>query len=58
MLAALQRVGVDAEQAEQAASTVVATRSRSSSASSRTAAGGAANDCRIETGSPALLPGV
>ncbi len=38
--------------------TVVLIRSRSSSASSRTSADGAAKDFRMETGSPALLPGV
>ena len=37
---------------------VVATRSLSASPSSRIASGGAANDLRIETGSPAWLPGV
>ena len=37
---------------------VVAIRSRKSSASSRTAAAGAANDLTIDTGSPAVLPGV
>ena len=36
---------------------VVAIRSRKSSASSRTAAGGAANDLTIEIGRPAVLPG-
>ncbi len=34
------------------------TRSRSSSSSSRAAGSGAANDFRIETGSPAVEPGV
>ena len=37
---------------------VVPMRSRSSSSSSRMAGGGAANDLRIESGMPALLPGV
>ena len=37
---------------------VVPTRSPSASASSRIAWGGAANDLRIEIGSPAWLPGV
>ncbi len=38
--------------------TVVLTRSASSSRSSISAASGAANDDRIEIGSPAVLPGV
>ena len=37
---------------------VVLTRSRRSSLSSRRASGGAPNDCRIDTGMPALEPGV
>ena len=37
---------------------VVPMRSRRSSSSSRMAGGGAANDLRIDSGMPALLPGV
>ena len=58
VLAALDRVGVDAEQAEQARSR--SCRSAPAAARRRPAPhrSGAANDLRIDTGMPALLPGV
>jgi hypothetical protein len=57
VFAAAHRISGDADQPEQAR-TVVLIRSASDSLSCRIDSGGATNDFRIDTGNPALLPGV